>query len=291
MSKLSTRPSARRDIPVRRPTVDLEATELERWTVEGDPISSHILAVLSGIFPRGEEFFVATVREHRAAAAGDPVLEAQVKGFIGQEALHGREHRKINGRLTELGYDMAFAEAAIGRTLEVVQRFRPRTLPLATTAAAEHLTGILAEAVLTDEPTRRLLGPHPDLEALITWHALEELEHKNVAFDVLQRTGGGYVVRMAGAGVAGALLGGTAVLIFVRAVARDRRYLTASARRRFRRNLRRHKVFSPWALRQLLRYAQPGFHPDDSDTDHLVHEWRERLAGQVTEVAAGRRTA
>jgi len=287
----ATRPSAQRDIPVRRLDVGLRDADVDRWIVQGDPIFSHFVATLSAVFPRGEEFFVSTVREHRGVCADDPVLKAQVKGFIGQEAMHGREHRRLNARLDELGYYTADAERAIGRAVSAVIRLRPRTLPLAVTAAAEHLTGIFAEVALDDQRTREVLFAHPDIQALITWHALEELEHKNVAFDVLARAGGGYVIRVLGFAVTMTVLAGSVVCSWTRARARDRRHIGPAERRRFRRNLRRQKLVSVWSLRRLLRYLRPGFHPDDMDTDHLVAEWRERLADRTTETAAIRRPA
>jgi len=287
----ATRPSAQRDIPVRRLDVGLRDADVDRWIVQGDPIFSHFVATLSAVFPRGEEFFVSTVRAHRGVCADDPVLKAQVKGFIGQEAMHGREHRRLNARLDELGYYTADAERAIGRAVSAVIRLRPRTLPLAVTAAAEHLTGIFAEVALDDQRTREVLFAHPDIQALITWHALEELEHKNVAFDVLARAGGGYVVRVLGFAVTMTVLAGSVVCSWTRARARDRRHIGPAERRRFRRNLRRQKLVSVWSLRRLLRYLRPGFHPDDMDTDHLVAQWRERLADRTTETAAIRRPA
>jgi hypothetical protein len=285
----ATRPSAQRTIPVRRLDVGLRHADVDRWIVKDDPIFSHFVATLSAVFPRGEEFFVSTVREHRAACADDLVLKAQVKGFIGQEAMHGREHRQLNARLDELGYYTADAEKAIDRAVSAVLRLRPRTLPLAVTAAAEHLTGIFAEVALDDPRSRRVLFAHPDIEALITWHALEELEHKNVAFDVLRRAGGGYVVRVLGFAVTLTILGGSVVGSWLRARARDRRHIGPAERRRFLRNLHRQKLLSFWSLGRLVRYLRPGFHPDDMATDHLVEDWRRRLADRTTETATLRR--
>jgi predicted metal-dependent hydrolase len=287
----ATRPSAQRTIPVRRLDVDLRHADVDRWTVKGDPIFSHFVTTLSAVFPRGEEFFVATVREHRGVCADDPVLKAQVKGFIGQEAMHGREHRRLNDRLAELGYYTADAEKAIDRAVSGILRLRPRTLPLAVTAAAEHLTGIFAEVVLDDQISREVLFGHPDIQSLVTWHALEELEHKNVAFDVLQRAGGGYVVRALGFFLTITVLGGSVVGSWARARIRDRRHIGPVERRRFLKNLRRQKLLSLWSLRRLFRYLRPGFHPDDMNTDHLVAEWRERLAGRTTATTAIQRTA
>lgn len=276
---------------MRRLEVDLGERDYGRWIVEGDPILSHFTSTLSAVFPRGEEFFVRTVRDHRSASDDDPVLRQQVKAFAGQEAMHGRQHRDLNAKLAELGYPMVRADRDIGRILDRILAMKPGTLPLAVTAAAEHFTGILAEAALDDPSTRDTLFGDPDIQLLITWHALEELEHKNVAFDVLERSGAGYGVRIAGMGVAAVLLGGYVAVAWARAVVADRKHIGRRELRTFRRDLRRQKLLSPWAARQVLRYLKPGFHPDDMATDELVLEWQERLAASTTITAGMRRPA
>ena len=78
-----------RDITVRRPGIDHEQP-LPKHFVADDPMRSHIAAMLSSVFPEGEDFFVRSVRAYRDQIT-DPELSKQVKGFIGQEAiqLHG----------------------------------------------------------------------------------------------------------------------------------------------------------------------------------------------------------
>ncbi|UDY36587.1 metal-dependent hydrolase [Dermatobacter hominis] len=277
-SGLPSRPSADRRIPVRRLRHDHARHEMSAWIVPDDPIFSHFLATLSAVFPNGEDFFVASVRRHRAAVADDPVLQQQVKGFIGQEAMHGREHRRLNERLASMGYRTERADRTIGVLCDLIARLPPATLPIAATAAAEHYTGLLAEAVLSDPRTRATLFGQEAIEPLIAWHALEELEHKNVAFDVMEAAGGGYAVRVAGFAVTSTVLAGSVAVEWGRAVWEDRDGITRAHRRRFHRNLRRQRLLSPWFLRNLLGYLRPGFHPDDTDTDDLVREWSERLA-------------
>lgn len=286
MNMRSPGPSATRELSVRRPVRPPDASGLADGLVPGDPIFSHLMATLSAIFPPGEEFFVATVREHRDVVADDPVRRAQVKAFCGQEAMHGRGHRTLNEGLDRLGYRTAAVERHSTRVFDALHRLRPRTLPLAVTAAAEHLTGIFAEATLGDESTRETLFPDPHVQPLITWHALEELEHKNVAFDVLARSGSGYVVRVAGWMITVSVLATTVVLETAVGVARDRKNIGRAELRTHVRNRQRQRLVSPWAARRLLRYLRPGFHPDDMDTEGLVQEWRARLADQV-EVTAG----
>lgn len=136
-----------------------------------------------------------------------------------------------------------------------------------------------------------MLFGHPDIESLIAWHALEELEHKNVAFDVLDQADGRDPVRIAGFGVTIVALAGYVVLEWARAFAADRRHIGSAERRRFVRNLRRQRLLSPRTVQHALRYLRPGFHPDDMDTDGLVHEWRRRFADRTTVTAGMQQTA
>jgi uncharacterized protein len=281
----AARPSASRRIPVRKLGVDPSTLDVERWVVDDDPIFSHFLATLSAVFPRGEDFFVASVRRHREAVADDPVLKAQVKGFTGQEAMHGREHRALNARLAELGYNTVRADRTIGRLCDLILALPPSTLPVAATAAAEHFTGLLAEAALGDDRTREILFGHEVIEPLIAWHALEELEHKNVAFDVMEEAGAGYPTRVAGWMVTVGVLAGYVALEWGRSVWAIRDEITPLQRQRFLHNLPRQKLLSPWFVRHGLTYLRPGFHPDDTNTDALVEEWRVRLADTASPIS------
>ena len=116
-------------------------------------------------------------------------------GFIGQEATHGREHRAFNERLAELGYPVKRTERFIRRVLTLRERiFTPRA-NLAETAAAEHFTATLAELLLSTAEVRDRIGD-PEVRDLFLWHALEESEHKAVAFDVYRAVGGSEWVRI-----------------------------------------------------------------------------------------------
>ncbi|MEZ5253045.1 MAG: metal-dependent hydrolase [Microthrixaceae bacterium] len=277
----STNPSAHRQIPVRHLHTDPTAVE-SGWLVPDDPIFSHLLATLSAVFPNGEDFFVAAVRRHRDAVGDNPTLKAQVKGFIGQEAMHGRAHRRLNARLAELGYHTVRADHLIEVIVARILQAPPRTLAIAATAAAEHYTGLLAESVLGHEPTRKILFGHSAVEPLICWHALEELEHKNVAFDVMDAAGAGYPTRALGFGVTTTVLAGYVAAEWARAVFEDRHRITRAHRRRFRSNLARQRLLSWWFLRRAFMYLRPGFHPDDTGTDQLVETWRYRLSQIAT---------
>src|SRR5439155_2789582 len=118
----------------------------------------------------------------------------QVAGLIGQEAMHGRQHRALNDRLDQLGYPTKRFERLTRRGLALRERFLPAASNLAATAALEHFTATLAELLLTSHEARELFG-HDEVRDLFLWHALEESEHKAVAFDVYKAVGGGERLR------------------------------------------------------------------------------------------------
>src|SRR6478609_7719876 len=90
-----------RKVPTRRISFEESLRELPKhFAVDGDLLLSHIGASLSSVFPDGEDFFVRSVRHFRDEIT-DPELKRQVAGFIGQEAMHGREHRAFNDPLEE----------------------------------------------------------------------------------------------------------------------------------------------------------------------------------------------
>src|SRR5438874_991349 len=184
-----------RKVPTRRISFEeaLQAVP-KHFAAGGDLIQSHLAASLSAVFPDGEDFFVRSVRNFRDQIT-DPELKRQVGGFIGQEAVHGREHRAFNRRLDQLGYPTKRFERITKKGLAIRERFLTPKSNLAATAALEHFTATLAELVLSNEEVRALFG-NEEVKHLFMWHALEESEHKAVAFDVYKAVGGSERMRV-----------------------------------------------------------------------------------------------
>src|SRR5919107_3567466 len=130
------RPIPERTISVRRPGISYADEATPTYFVADDILRSHVAAMLSAVFPEGEDFFVRSVKAYRDQIT-DPVLKEQVKGFIGQEALHGREHRAFNERLQELGYPTRFTDKRVKIGLGLLGKAAPKPHQLAVTAALE----------------------------------------------------------------------------------------------------------------------------------------------------------
>ena len=267
-----------RKVPTRRISFEESLQDVPKhFAGDGDLIASHVAASLSSVFPDGEDFFVRSVRHFRDDIT-DPELKRQVAGFIGQEAMHGREHRAFNDRLAELGYPTKQVERITKWGLELRERIATPKANLAATAALEHFTATLAELVLTDEETRGQFG-HQAVRELFEWHALEESEHKAVAFDVYKAVGGSERTRVwtMNALRYGFVIG-MAFQVAVSLLFDRETYRRGKLRKSFKR-FRKSPVMSRAIWDQLKDYNRPDFHPDDRDTTALVEQWRAELFG------------
>ncbi len=184
-------PRPPRSIPVRHPKFRFEPQGGRHW-LAGDPVLTHFVQALSLTFPEGEAFFMDSVAHFRRRIQ-EPTLRHEVARFLAQEAVHGKEHRAFNAWFSSQGFDTEALERRIRDNLA-----RARELPplhrLAITCALEHFTAIMAEQIL-DNP-ELLEQFDPGVRQLWRWHAVEEAEHKSVAFDVYEAMGGRYPRRV-----------------------------------------------------------------------------------------------
>ncbi len=267
-----------RKVPTRRISFEESLQSVPKhFAADGDLILSHLAASLSAVFPDGEDFFVRSVRHYRNDIT-DPELKRQVAGFIGQEAVHGREHRAFNDRLHQLGYPTKRFERITEKGLAFRERHMSPAANLAATAALEHFTATLAELVLTNEEVRGEFG-HDEVRNLFVWHALEESEHKAVAFDVYKAVGGSERTRVWTMNfIRFGFVAGMAIQMLVSLLGDRATYRRGNLRRSWRR-FRRSPIMSKELWLQLKDYNRPDFHPDDRDTDALVERWRAELFG------------
>lgn len=247
-----------------------------------NPLASLLMVVFSGIFPPGERFFMESVRHFRDRIT-DPVLKAQVSGFMGQEALHGREHDRLNEFFEQRGLDADLPARWVGWGLRQLTRFAPRT-QLACTTMMEHFTAHLAEEWLTNRTLAE--SSDPDMLHLWYWHALEELEHKSVAYDVFERVGGTRRERLR----AGLLVG---VFIMLPVVGSWFALLVKNGHLfDVRRNVQGLRMlfgrdgFITAVLRHMPSFWKAGFHPRQQATEALEDQWREKLFGQQGELVS-----
>ncbi len=247
------------------------------FAADADLISSHFVAALSALFPDGEDFFVRSVRHYRDEIT-DPGLRKNVAGFIGQEAMHGREHRVFNKRLAQLGYPTRYVERFVRTGLALRTRLAPPEHNLAATAALEHFTATLAEFLLTNDQARADIG-NDAVRDLFVWHALEESEHKAVAFDVFNAIGGREWVRVFNMNLLTiGFFAGLFIQLTVSLPTDPATYERGALRASWAR-FRQSPLLSKELWAQLRDYNRAGFHPNDRDTTALVERWRAALFG------------
>ena len=277
MTKIQTSDPGR-TITTRRISFESMLEGLPRhFANEEDLVSSHIIAGLSSVFPDGEDFFVRSVRHYRDEIS-DPVLKRQVAGFIGQESVHGREHRVLNDKLAELGYPTRFVERITKAGLALRWKVLPKKSNLAFTAALEHFTATLAELVMTDEEVRQAFG-HDAVRYIFLWHALEESEHKAVAFDVYRAVGGSERLRVWTMKITRVLFLLGSIAQVVLSLARDPATYRPGRLRKSLTGIGTSSLVSKKLWDQLCEYDRPGFHPNDRDTTELIEYWRADLFG------------
>lgn len=240
-----------------------------------DLVMSHFMAVLSAVFPEGEDFFIRSVRNYRDQVT-DSELQQAVKGFIAQEATHRHQHRMLNERLQEMGYPTARLDRHVTWLIAKLEKTFSTEMALAGTAALEHYTATLAELLLTDDQMLDLLG-RSDVRQILLWHAFEECEHKAVAFDVYQAVGGTERTRLRAMRIATVIFLAEMVIQTVRSMARDRasynpRRLLASLN-----DFRKSPLLSAATRCRIAAYTRPGFHPDDWDSTEILDHWSKEL--------------
>jgi uncharacterized protein len=246
--------------------VDFSRCDFGKWHA-GGMTAAQFWNAFSLFFPLGEKFFVHSVRPYRRQIE-DAVLARDVAAFMGQEAMHSREHYAYVNAMAQRGYPVKSLDVRLFNTnlSEICQERR-----LATTAAMEHLTSAFSRLVLKNT---WVIRGDPDMCKVWFWHAVEELEHKAVVTNVLQLVVPSQMRRY--------------MLRVNTAIRASRNFLP--------RLLRNHvallqvssgsSAFNCWImvgwyvgvypgiLRRLipefLRYLLPGFHPDKQDDRSLL---------------------
>ena len=172
--------------PVVRTKLDFKLDEVPRFWFGGDAFRTRMFDALSLTFPDGERYFIESVRLFRDKIT-EPDLKQRVADFIRQEAQHGLAHDKMNQVMKDQGMPVDQFIHFLTRLFKSELKNRSPQYNIAMTAAAEHLTALMAETFYSKKET--LKDAHPYVRALLAWHSIEEMEHRDVAFDVMKQVG------------------------------------------------------------------------------------------------------
>lgn len=251
--------------------------QVPQYWLNNSHLLSHTMNALSVLFPQGEQFFVDSVRYYRDQIS-DPKLKAEVRGFIGQEAMHSLEHDAMNQHVRDRGMPVDELEKHLEVILGITKKL-PKRHQLAITCGLEHLTAMMADMLLERSDVREDM--HESMRPLWMWHAIEETEHKAVTYDVFQEVGGTYAERAFYLAFSTAALGVVASYFTTRMVLNDRgNFSLKDAAKSVWRMWGKDGTFSS-LIPTWLEYFKPGFHPWDHDNSELIARFKEEISAHI----------
>lgn len=275
--------------PVRR--MDFEFNQVPEYWMNGSAGLTHFMTALSALFPDGEKFFVDSTRAVRNdPKLADPYMQKEISAFIGQEAMHSKEHVGFNQSANFYGHDVKGLEK---KTNTVIQTFRKGFLKVAkpfgitqemidltATTALEHFTATIASQLLRNEEIQIKMTDET-MYRLWMWHAVEENEHKAVVYDVFETLYGrgpkAYVLRNTALVVAMAALFCTQSYFVYSLLKNDNKLNAKELGSIFKYGYSLKHGIITGMIPELVDYFRPGFHPNDHDTNALLARWKEKL--------------
>ncbi|MBU2340832.1 MAG: metal-dependent hydrolase [Alphaproteobacteria bacterium] len=243
-----------------------------RWWA-GDAFGTAWHNALSATFPRGEAFFIEAVKAHRAGAG--PKLEAEIRAFVRQEINHTREHVAFNRLAEDAGYDIAKIDRRVEQLLALTKG-RPPIANLLVTMALEHYTAMMAHEFLANPS--HFEDSDPEVRAMWRWHAVEEIEHKGVAYDTFEHATRDWTPFRR-------WLRRSVVMLIITRRFLVNRWIDAMdllaqdgiTGWKARWGLFKYLTVTPGVLRRIfpawLSYFRPGFHPWDHDDRALIGKY------------------
>lgn len=254
-----------RNIIHRKPDFSFEE-EFDKHWLGGSPFKTHFLNSLTLIFPTGEKYFIRSINKvlKRVKSKG---LKKEAFQFIKQEAQHSHEHEKFFSVLERQGYDIKKLVKFLDDL--VTKKFEPffsEEYNMAITSGLEHITALLAEISLEEN----FLEEAPQkLQDLFNWHAAEEIEHRSVAFDVLNEIDSNYDKRLIGITIAYVLMSTYAGAATVHLLNQDKLLFKKETLKDFTKMFFTEEKLFFKAVSIFFRYLDPDFHPDKQDIDEL----------------------
>ncbi|RCW46024.1 hypothetical protein DFQ14_102326 [Halopolyspora algeriensis] len=254
--------------------VSFDWAELPRHWVPNDPFATQMINVLHLLLPEGERWFCHVFKQ-ALPLIRDEQLAEDVRGFIGQEAMHAESHQGVLDHFDAHGLDTRpyvdqiawlFGKVLGDRGYGGKQGQEWIIERVAIVAAIEHFTAFLGQWVLDAAELDRA-GADATMLDLLRWHGAEEVEHRSVAYDLFLHLDGRYFRRVRTMAIAAP--------VFAWLWARGVRYLMAhdptldeKAKARWRDWLRTGKRGLTPSYRQFLRSLPPYFRAQYHPSQH-----------------------
>ena len=163
----------------------------------GKPEWSHMVSGASLAMPFLEPYLIRTMRKALEKIESEE-LKKEVKLYMAQEGQHFQQHRRFNDILIDKGYtELLDVEAQMKKEFAEFDQKRSLKFNLAYACGFESMALGIGHWLVRD---REYLfgGSDTRVASLILWHFIEEVEHKNVAFDAYQAVYGNYFYRVFG---------------------------------------------------------------------------------------------
>ena len=261
-------------VPIRPRKVAFDTSAVPRHWNGGDPVLTRFFDALSVHFPEGERFFIESVRNFQDQVS-DQRLREDIRHFIRQEGQHGIVHDRFNDVMAGQGIDIERVTANLRRFIRTSQKYLPKKYQLAMTAAFEHFTATLGEAMLRED-TDMLREADPVMRAMFLWHGVEEVEHKAVAYDLYQTVaGGGYMMRVSALVTAMLIMHVVVAPVFINMLRLDGALRKPGVVLRGLNRLYGRGGILTSMLPEFLAWFRPGFHPWETGMPEKVAAWLE----------------
>lgn len=275
--------------PVRRMNFDFD--QVPEYWMNGSAGLTHFMTALSALFPDGEKLFIDAVRavRYHPTIKDNAELQKEISAFIGQEAMHTQEHVNFNASAQKYGHDVRSLEQITGRYIQfalknfskVVKPFgmTREMVDLTATTALEHFTATIASELLRNQHIQDLMTDET-MSYMWFWHAVEENEHKAVAYDVYEAVFGkglkAYSLRTTALVFAMALIFILQSYFTLRLLQQDKKLNLKELGMIYKYGYSPSKGIITGMAGEMLAYFRPRFHPNDLDTVQLLKDWKDR---------------
>ena len=273
--------------PVRRMNFNFD--DVPEYWMNGSAGLTHFMTALSALFPDGEKLFIDSVRavRYHASIKDNEALQKEISAFIGQEAMHTHEHVGFNASAQKYGHDVAKYERQTGVVIQTARKLFAKVVKpfgmtqemvdLTATTALEHFTATIASQLLVNHHIQELMTD----STMWFWHAVEENEHKAVAYDVYEAVFGkgvkAYALRSSALIFAMTLIFIAQSSFVFNLLKEDKKLNLKELSMIYKYAYSPSKGIIAGMTKEMLAYFKPGFHPNDLDTVSLLDHWKAKL--------------
>ena len=259
------------------------SSDIPKHWLPGNEVVSSILNAYTILVPANEGFYVRTLKACMPRVRNEQ-LHARCRNFIHQEAQHGVAHTRYWDNLDAQGYRFRTFEKNVDKLVfRVMEKLGPLSLRVSLVSCVEHINAYIGHEFLSQDI---LAQADPGVKDLMEWHFAEEIEHRRVAFDLLQAVAPNYALRVLGFALTAGLFYSLMCVQAISLLAQDGILWRRETWRQVRSHMGSRHQMVRRTLRHLLDYLQPDFHPSQTGNDALAQEVLTRLASATPPAVA-----